>query len=243
VTDIDPVRLRDSGSDAPSELRLALDEASDVPVERLARVAARLGPGGSGPGSGSQSGPVAPRPLRTSGMVGIAAIAIGVGLVVWQTLPRSDDRPPTTPQSPPPPATAPGVSSGPAPSPVVVPGPAPSSAPPSAAPVERAPPRSRPPAVVDNTEVESESEAQLLLRARRALAADASRTLAIVREHARRFPDGELLEEREALRIEALVGIDRIADARAAYAQFRARFAGSAHLPHLSQLLSSAARQ
>lgn len=222
MTDRDPVRLRDAGSDADDELRRALAEAKDVPSDRLARVAERLGSGGPGPGSGS--GP-ASSGLRTIGIVGAAVVAVGVGLVAWQMLGTTHDVV-TAPSHV---ADAPSLHvARPEPVPEVVPTPAPT--PPVVAPE---------PQPVRHPAAEAESEAQLLLRARRALPTGAPRALALVREHARRFPDGDLVEEREALRVEALVASGRADEARRAFAQFRAQFAGSAHLEHLSQLISS----
>ncbi len=60
-----------------------------------------------------------------------------------------------------------------------------------------------------------------------------------MREHERRFPHAEHVEEREALRIEALVARGRTDEARRAYEGFRGWFSGSAHLEHLSQLISA----
>jgi|CZKU01.1.fsa_nt_gi hypothetical protein len=56
---------------------------------------------------------------------------------------------------------------------------------------------------------------------------DADAALVAVGEHARRFPRGVLSEERDALRVEALVAAARYDDARAAGATFRAAHPGS----------------
>lgn len=53
---------------------------------------------------------------------------------------------------------------------------------------------------------------------------DAVAALAAVRRHRARFPAGRMIEEREVLRIRALVAADRLGDARAAADVFRARF-------------------
>jgi hypothetical protein len=55
--------------------------------------------------------------------------------------------------------------------------------------------------------------------------------LLLVSEHARRFPNGRLVEEREALRVKALVGAGREGEARKASSAFSARFPRSALLP------------
>lgn len=77
---------------------------------------------------------------------------------------------------------------------------------------------------VDNLD----AERSLLDVARRALAegkpADA---LAPLVAHARRFPNGFLVEEREALAINALVGSERYEEARVRAAEFLRRFPGS----------------
>jgi hypothetical protein len=61
---------------------------------------------------------------------------------------------------------------------------------------------------------------------------DFAGALAAVAEHARRFRNGSLVEEREALRVKSLAGLGRHEDARRAAAEFHARF------PH-SVLLST----
>jgi len=61
--------------------------------------------------------------------------------------------------------------------------------------------------------------------------------LVLLAEHARRFPDGRLAEEREALRIRSLEGAGRGDEARHALASFGRRFPRSALLPRLQQQL------
>jgi len=65
--------------------------------------------------------------------------------------------------------------------------------------------------------------------------------LVLLAEHARRFPDGRLAEEREALRIRSLEGAGRGDEARHALAAFGRRFPRSALLPRLQQQLRGAA--
>jgi hypothetical protein len=71
----------------------------------------------------------------------------------------------------------------------------------------------------------------------RAQAAHASRrfagALALVAEHGRRFPNGRLAEEREALRVRSLAASDRTEEARRAAAAFAQRFPRSVLLPRL----------
>jgi len=65
--------------------------------------------------------------------------------------------------------------------------------------------------------------------------------LVLLAEHARRFPEGRLAEEREALRIRSLEGAGRGDEARHALAAFGRRFPRSALLPRLQQQLRGAA--
>jgi hypothetical protein len=78
------------------------------------------------------------------------------------------------------------------------------------------------------------AEVELLQRAQLAYARlDFSSALAIVAEHARRFPKGPLAEECEALRVESLVGSGRVDEARRAGVTFAARFPRSVLLPRI----------
>lgn len=79
------------------------------------------------------------------------------------------------------------------------------------------------------------AELELLHRAQTAYAGrDFASALAVVAEHRRRFPNGRLTEEREALRVRALTGAGRSNEARAAAAAFAERFPRSVLLPKLS---------
>jgi hypothetical protein len=78
------------------------------------------------------------------------------------------------------------------------------------------------------------AETKLLSRAQRAyLAKHFSITLSLVAEHGRKFPNGRLAEEREALRIQALSGAGRTEESRSAAASFARRFPRSVLLPRL----------
>ena len=78
----------------------------------------------------------------------------------------------------------------------------------------------------------------LLLRPARAAVArgDFSAALHPIARHTRRFKDGRLAEEREALRVKALVGLGRTDEARRAAAGFRAHFPHSVLLPSVGQI-------
>lgn len=73
------------------------------------------------------------------------------------------------------------------------------------------------------------SESELLRQAQALLSEDPSRSLALTREHGRRFQAGALAQEREVIAIEALkrLGRERAASERAA--AFEQRYRGSVH--------------
>jgi hypothetical protein len=85
------------------------------------------------------------------------------------------------------------------------------------------------------------SAEQLLLdQARAALTAhEPERALALVSEHARRFPHPQLGEEREALAIQALAVEGRFDEARARAARFRASAPNSLFLPAVDATIAS----
>jgi hypothetical protein len=81
-------------------------------------------------------------------------------------------------------------------------------------------------------------ELPLLRQARAAVAQnDFAAALPPLVEHARRFKDGSLAEEREALRVKALAGLGRIEEARREAAAFGARFPRSVLLPAVHQMV------
>jgi hypothetical protein len=83
------------------------------------------------------------------------------------------------------------------------------------------------------------TELDLLQPARAAVARqDFADALRLIAEHDRRFADGHLLEEGEALRIEALVGLDRIEEARDAALGFARRFPRSVLLPTITRIVA-----
>lgn len=113
------------------------------------------------------------------------------------------------------------------------------SAPPAAAPELApvpAPPVSAPASPADA----ARAELRLLRQARVAVArGDFAAALPPIAEHTRRFKNGRLIEEREALRVKALGGLGRTGEARRAAAAFRARFPRSVLLPAVSQMPAS----
>ena len=84
------------------------------------------------------------------------------------------------------------------------------------------------------------AELRLLREARAAVARkDFATALVPIAEHTRKFKNGRLAEEREALRVKALSGLGRTEEARRAAAAFRARFPRSVLLPAVSQMPAS----
>jgi hypothetical protein len=78
------------------------------------------------------------------------------------------------------------------------------------------------------------AELALLRSAHTAYAAhDYADALVLVGEHAQRFQNGALAEQREALRVRSLLGVKRTGDARRAAAAFAKRFPRSVLLHRL----------
>jgi hypothetical protein len=85
------------------------------------------------------------------------------------------------------------------------------------------------------------AELDLLRRAQAAYAhGDLSNALVLVAEHGRRFPNGRLAEEREALRVRSLAGSGHRAEARNAVDAFASRFPHSVLLPRLREAAGTA---
>ena len=86
----------------------------------------------------------------------------------------------------------------------------------------------------------ADGEVRLLEQARAALErADFAAAMIPLAEHARRFNNGQLAEEREALRVRALSGLGLRDEVRRAAADFEARFPRSPLLPTVNRLASS----
>jgi hypothetical protein len=213
----DPPRLLDS-LDEPRGLRDALQRArADVGTDaELARLEARLGPllGPLGP----------PPPVATAAKVGLSA-KLGLGglaLLVaagsaW--LVSSRGAAPTVPE---PPRSAAVIVSTPPP-------PAPKEQAPSAEPTRLAPPASAEPDAPRKATPAVPTEADLLEQARAALkAGDSARALQRVNEHARRYPRGVLVQEREVLAIQALRRLGRDVEAERRADAFSKAYPGSA---------------
>ncbi|MBX3264876.1 MAG: hypothetical protein KF782_34710, partial [Labilithrix sp.] len=83
-----------------------------------------------------------------------------------------------------------------------------------------------------------EAEVRLLERAQDALRARPAEALALAEDHARRFPQGMLAQEREVIAIEALMKTGRASEANARAARFKARFPGSSHTRRIDALVA-----
>jgi hypothetical protein len=83
-------------------------------------------------------------------------------------------------------------------------------------------------------------ELRLLERAQQSVTrGDYAAVLAVTTEHERRYSGGRLCEEREALRLRALIGLGRSHEARQAAARFRHDFPRSVLLLKLDDMLAS----
>jgi hypothetical protein len=71
---------------------------------------------------------------------------------------------------------------------------------------------------------------------------DGVATLATIEEHQRKYPNGVLVQEREAMAIRALVMLGRTGDARTRVERFRRRFPDSLLLPTLESTIDPPAR-
>jgi hypothetical protein len=81
------------------------------------------------------------------------------------------------------------------------------------------------------------AELELLQRAHSSYGSrDFESAFRLLAEHSRRFPNGVLAEQREALRVRSFAGAGRSAEARRAAAAFANRFPRSVLLPRLQQL-------
>jgi len=145
--------------------------------------------------------------------------------------------PTPVPTVPPTTAPTPVPTVAPTPPPVVTPPAVPSAPSADETPVPASP---RAKATLSRAD-EARAELRLLRQARAAVVReDYAAALPPIAEHARRFKDGRLTEEREALKVKALAGLGRTDEARRAAASFRARFPRSVLLPAISQMSTAA---
>ena len=213
--------------------------------------------GGEGPGvDGEGPGAAAAGAGATAGVGTIAALIAAAGLaggLVWAvargasrgapeatatapapavaamaSAPRDDGPPPMQVEVASAPERDPSAASSAAAAHPREPAPAPSAAPAAAAPASAAS------ASADGGPVPSEID--LLKKARAALAGDPGRALTLTDEAARLHPHGNLAQERQVVRIQALAGAGRRADAVAEARAFRDRHPDSAYARRLEAL-------
>lgn len=110
---------------------------------------------------------------------------------------------------------------------------------------EAAPRAPLPAEAKSNARAKSESDAyamelRVLQPAQQAVARqDYADALAAVADHRRQFPSGRLAEEREALRVKALLGLGRVAEAQRAGVEFQGRFPYSALHGRMDEMLGT----
>ena len=226
---------------SPPVEQLVAHERS-VPVESDA-VRARLM---SRARAATLEGPPAPSPKLqrasaspvAAGTVALAVVGVAVAVALYLWRGSAPSAPPVVPSAVTAPATPP-----PAP---VAPAAAAMSAPSSTSDTASEPPASAgtsapAPRVASSRPKDGGlDELQLLSRARNADAqGDYSEVLSILSEHERAFPGGRLSEEREVLRVKALVGLARSEQAKRAGARFRRRFPHSVLLHKVDEMLAS----
>jgi len=221
----DPPRLVES-AESPTVRRLMMDSQSDIATDaELTQLESRLAPllWLTGPVSAPLS-----KPALLSHVTGAAAVKVGI--VVGAAVAAGSLLVSTTRHPDPPRVVAPAAAH--------VDEPPPAAAPPAAeaTPVVPAAPADAPaddaanePPAKRKLLAQKASEADLLDRARRALASDPGHALALAEQHRRTFSRGILVQEREVIAVEALAKLGRAGEARARADRFLRAFPGSAY--------------
>ena len=218
-------------SPLPPEVRALLDRESVIPpvsASQRARVMARARASLATPGVATMApSSAAPGTRWAAAAAAVLVVGVAVGAAAYEIRARKASAPATRSA-----AVAPvteivgGATAALPPAAAVgdlVPAPAPAVEAPGLSPAEAA-----------------HAELRLLRQARAAVArGDFAAALPPIAEHARRFKNGRLAEEREALRVKALAGLGRTDEARRAAAAFRVRFPRSVLLPAVSQMPAS----
>jgi outer membrane biosynthesis protein TonB len=240
----DPVRWSTDAGAPPAMRALLRAVADDGPSgNELASLKARVQPLLSSPAT-----PSAMRWLTSARAIGIGVAVIGAGLAGYlalrtdrATAPIAQPAPAVEPTPAPPPLVEAPPAAPPAPSPA--PSPAPVEAPASAPKPEpkRAAAHGKPtakPAAIAPAPPPAVSEVELLEQARTAMrSGDAGRALELIGEHERLYADGALVEEREALVIEALAKLGRRDEARARWMKFATSYPRSNYRGRLQRVM------
>jgi hypothetical protein len=168
------------------------------------------------------------RPLLPVGAAILAMSALGMGIAVYPRWHRwAETRPNPAPSA-----------SGAMPSPEGELVPRLPALPSSDAPQESPPPAISSPTDRSSSHEDDKAELRLLERARSAVARnDFGAAWSALSAHGRQFPHGRLSEEREALKVSALLGLGRRDEARRVATDFRNRFPQSVLLARMEDLL------
>jgi len=210
-----------------------------------ARIAARLAPARAAAAARSRH----VGHLERTGVTkvgGLAVVALGAALVVWQVRSSDGGASPEVPVAAPVVTRTPGASlverTGDAPRTTVDVPTMPVEALPSSEPaVAGGPSRgaaARPARRPDTASaLPGEDEFALIQRAQEELASDPVRALATLEVHARSFPAGELTQERETMAVEALARVNRKAEARTRANALLTRFPRTPYVARLERAL------
>jgi hypothetical protein len=249
MRDVEPTRLFEA-DDAPAPLQDLLRRAQqDVPTpDEAARLVRSVEAGMAAPvaaGKPTRS-PWLPRERRVPGKLIVAVILAGVGTVGYFVVQRHVSAPATA-VAPSPKAPTPVV---PAPQPrMEALAPLPAVQEQAETPVKardavrtrgkhREAVRHPTPPESASTQGASSDEFALLRAARQAVAAQPGRALRLTEEHAQRFPQGMLAQEREAIAIEALAKLGRATQAQARAQTFLKAHPGSPYRPRIDAALA-----
>jgi hypothetical protein len=216
----DPVRIREAGSDVPVELR-ELFRSAAKPEPPSAAVGAMLSSRVAGMTAATAQAPALVKLLPW--LLG-GAVALG-GVAAY----RAGRVEPSTPAP-----KVPSAALAPTPEPPPAPPPAPSPAAPS--PARSIAPRASAPSMAAG-EDSLVGEERLLNEAHAALAASPRRALALAKSHAKRYPHGQLVAERDLIMIEALVGLGRRHEAEELGRQLRATAPNNIYEERLDEIL------
>jgi hypothetical protein len=217
------------------EVRALLDAERDIPVQpdtvrarAIARARAAIEAGPAAPPVPARSSRVA-LTMRWAAAIALGCLASAAVAAMTYGVSAHFARQNATLTTPP----APAIATPKAPAPAAAATPSPIDETPPSRPRVIPPPRLSPADAI-------RAELILLRPARAAVARENfAAALPPIAEHARRFKGGRLAEEREALRVKALVGLGRADEARRAAAAFRAHFPHSVLLPAVGQMAST----
>lgn len=261
IADGEPPRLAFGDPDSTAALRDALaDDPRELPsAEDLARLAESLRERrgelvrDTSPRRRSSRPPGPPQVRRGSRkvvalLVGVPALAAAAGGALWWATSGATPAPASTASSAPsvrpplmPNRKPSGASSASAP-----PQPSVSVAPVSSIPPEPTPssgsllalPQRKPLAIGSASSLPSgPDELELIHQTQSQVAKDPGAALQLVERHARLFPGGVLVQEREFLRIRCLLGLGRAGEAQSRADSFASRYPGSAYLGRIERLM------